>query len=115
MERKAILISDEVDCDTEMAEAAGATDAMQVGLRHAREVEVYNHVHSLDVYTASEQIRTHQVATQPRPEVVENAVAVRLSHTCVYVVATVTQLRYLLSEQLYALGRITEYNRLVNL
>ena len=51
-----VVVGDEVDCNTQVAEAAGSTDAMQVRLGHLREVEVDDHVHGLNVNTTSEQI-----------------------------------------------------------
>ncbi len=56
VEDEAVVIRDEADGDTEVTEAARATDAMQVRLGHLREVEVDDHVHRLDVDSASEQI-----------------------------------------------------------
>lgn len=37
---ESIFISDQVDCETQMSETAGATNTMQIGLRAVREVEV---------------------------------------------------------------------------
>lgn len=52
----AILVGDEVDCETQVAEAARAADAVQIGLGVLREVEVDDHIHGLDVDTAREQV-----------------------------------------------------------
>lgn len=87
---KAVLVRDQVNGNTEVAKPARAPDAMEVRLRHAREVEVDDHVNGLHVDTAREQIRAHQVAAQAGAEVVEHAVAVRLRHARVNVVAAVT-------------------------
>lgn len=88
---------------------------MQVGLRHAREVEVDDDVDGLHVDTAREQVRAHEVAAEAGAEVVEHAVTVRLRHARVDVVAAVAQLRDLLGQQLHALRRVAEYDRLVYL
>ena len=53
---EAVVVGNEVDGDAHVAETAGATDAVEVGLRHLGEVEVDDHVHGLDVDTAGEQI-----------------------------------------------------------
>lgn len=98
-----------------MTKAARSPDAVQVSLGHAREVEVDDHVDSLHVDTAREQVRADQVATEAGAEVVEYAVAVRLRHARMYVVATVAQLCYLLRQKLNALGRIAEYYGLIYL
>lgn len=115
VQREAVLVRDEVDGDAEVAEAARAPDAVQVGLGHAREVEVDDHVDGLHVDAAREQVGAHEVAAQAGAEVVEHAVAVRLRHARVDVVAAVAQLRDLLGQQLHALGRVAEYNGLVDL
>lgn len=99
-----VLVRDQIDRDTEVAEAARAPDAVQVGLGHAREVEVDDDVDGLHVYAPGEQVGAHQIAAEAGAEVVEHAVAVRLRHARVYVVATVSQLRYFLSQQLHALS-----------
>lgn len=90
-----VLVGDQVDGDPEVAEPAGAPDAVQVRLGHAREVEVDDDVDGLHVDTAREQVGADQVAAQPRAEVVEHAVAVRLRHTRMDIVAAVAQLCYL--------------------
>lgn len=115
VQREAVLVRDEVDGDAEVAEAARAPDAVQVGLGHAREVEVDDHVDGLHVDAAREQVGAHEVAAQAGAEVVEHAVAVRLRHARVDVVAAVAQLRDLLGQQFHALGRVAEYNGLVDL
>ena len=53
---EAVVVGDEVDGNAHVAKPAGATDAVEVGLRHLGEVEVDDHVHGLDVDTAGEQI-----------------------------------------------------------
>lgn len=93
-----ILVRDQVDRDTEVTETSRATDAVKVGLRHAREVEINDDVDRLHVDTSCKEIGTDQIAAETCAEVVEHAVAMRLRHARVYVVAAVAQLRYLLGE-----------------
>lgn len=88
---------------------------MQIGLRVAREVEVHHHVHRLDVDPSGQQVGAHEVAAEPLAEVVEHAVAVLLVHPRVDVVAGIAELGDLLRQQLHALGRIAEDDRLVDL
>lgn len=115
MQGEPIIVRDQIDGDTEVAEAARAPDAVQVRLRHTWEVEVDHHVDGLHVDAPREQIRAHKVAAQPRAEIVEHAVAVRLRHARVNVIAAVAQLCYLLGQKLHTLSWITEYYRLVYL
>ena len=58
---EAVVVRDEVEGDAEVAEAAGPTDAVEVGLRHLGEVEVDDNVDSLNVDTAGQQVGAHQV------------------------------------------------------
>lgn len=115
MQGKPVLVRDQVDGDPEVTETARAPDAVEVRLRHAREVEVDDYVHSLHVNTAREQVRAHEVAAQAGAEIVEHAVAVSLRHARVDVVAAVPQLRYLFGQELHSLSRIAEYNGLIYL
>ena len=64
---------------------------MQVSFRHFGEVKVNDYVDSLNVNTASEKVRTDQIATKAGPEVVENPVTVSLGHFGMNVVTTVSQ------------------------
>ncbi len=51
-----VVVGDEVDGDTEVPEATGTTNAMQVRLRHAREIEVDHNVDGLNVDASREQV-----------------------------------------------------------
>lgn len=82
-----VVIGDEIDGNAQVTEAAGTTDTMQVGLGHLGEVEVDDHVDGLDVDTTGEQVGADQVAAGTVAEVVENAVAVVLTHLGVNVEA----------------------------
>jgi len=73
VQREAVLVGDEVDGQTQVAETARATDAVQVGLGALGEVEVDHNVHTLDVDTAGEQVRAHQVAGRAVAELVEHS------------------------------------------
>ena len=81
---------------------------MQVGLSHLGEVEVDDDVDSLNVDTSGEEIAAHEVPAEAGPEVVEDSVAVSLSHLGVDVVAGVPKLGDLLRQQLHSLCRVAE-------
>lgn len=93
---ESVVVGDQVDCHTEMAEPSGPTDSVQVGLRHLGEVEVDDNIDSLDVNTAGQQVGTHQVPAKTGSEVVEDAVPVVLRHPGVNVVAAVAEVSDLL-------------------
>jgi len=112
---EAVVVRDEVEGDAEVAEAAGPTDAVEVGLRHLGEVEVDDDVDCLDVDAAGEEVAADQVPAQPGAEVVEHSVAMSLGHFGVNVVAGVTQLCDLFGQQLHSLCRVAEDNALVDL
>ena len=88
---------------------------MQVGLGHPGEVEVDDDVDGLDVDAPGEEVGADEVAAQPGPEVVEDAVPVRLGHAGVDVVAGVAELGDLLGEELHSLGGVAENDALIDL
>ena len=47
-----------------LTKTSGTTDSVQIGLGHAREVEVDDDIDGLDVNTTGEEIGTHQIAAQ---------------------------------------------------
>ena len=53
---EAVVVCNEVEGDTEVAEAAGPTDAVEVGLCHLGEVEVDDDIDCLDVDTTGEEV-----------------------------------------------------------
>ena len=110
-----VVVSDEINGDAQVTETARSTDTMQVGLGHLGEVEVDDDVDGLDVDAAREQVRADEIAARAVAEVVEDAVAVLLTHLGVDVEARVAQLGDLLRQQLDSLRRVTEYDRLVDL
>lgn len=86
----------EVDSETEVAESARPPYSMEVRLRRPWEVKVNHNIDRLDVDSPCEKIGADKVSAVARPEVVENPVSVLLKHSCVYVVATETELGDLL-------------------
>ena len=98
-----------------MTEAARTANAMQIGLRHFREVEVDHHVDGLDVNAAREQVRADKIAAGAVAEVVKDSVAMVLAHTRVYVKARVAELGDFLGKKLDTLCRVAEYDGLVYL
>ena len=56
-----------------------------------------------------------EIATESLAEVMEDPVAMLLYHLGVDVETRVAELRNLLREQLHSLGRVAEYDRLVDL
>jgi hypothetical protein len=88
---------------------------MEVGLGVLGEVKVDDDIYGLNIDTTGKEIRAHQVAANPISEVVEDAVTVVLEHFGVGVEARVSQLGDLLCQQLDSVGRVAEYDRLVDL
>eukprot|EP00598_Pedospumella_elongata_P012220 CAMPEP_0185012080 /NCGR_PEP_ID=MMETSP1098-20130426/98114_2 /TAXON_ID=89044 /ORGANISM="Spumella elongata, Strain CCAP 955/1" /LENGTH=384 /DNA_ID=CAMNT_0027541129 /DNA_START=1898 /DNA_END=3052 /DNA_ORIENTATION=- len=114
VQREAVLVGDEVDGQTEVAEATRATNAVEVGLGALGEVEVDHNVHALDVDTAGEQIRAHQVAGRAVAELVEHSVTIGLLHLGVNVKAGVAELGDLLGQELHAVHAVAEDDALVD-
>mmetsp|Transcript_15818 Transcript_15818/g.40766 ORF Transcript_15818/g.40766 Transcript_15818/m.40766 type:complete len:470 (-) Transcript_15818:225-1634(-) len=88
---------------------------MEVGLGLLGEVEVDDDIHRRDVDAAREQVGRDEVAAEAIPKVMEDAVAVGLEHLCMDVKARVAKLGDLLGEQLDAVDRVAEDDRLVDL
>ena len=74
----AVLVRHERDGDAQVAEAARAAHAVQVGLRVLGEVKADDHVDALHVDAAREEVAGDQVPRGAVSEVVEDAVAVLL-------------------------------------
>ena len=106
----AVINSNKVDRNTKVTIPTRSTDPVQVSLSHSGEIKVDDHVDSLDVNTASEEIRTDQVAAVPLAEIVEDPVAVRLAHLSMYVITRVTKLCDFLGQKFDPLGRVAKYN-----
>ena len=90
---ESVVVGDQVDCHTEMAEPSGPTDSVQVGLRHLGEVEVDDNIDSLDVNTAGQQVGTHQVPAKTGSEVVEDAVPRKQDQNLFHTFQTVPQIK----------------------
>jgi hypothetical protein len=73
-----VVVRNEVDRQTQVAEAPRPPDAVQIGLAVFREVEVDDNVDRLDVDAAREEVGADEVAAEAVAEVVEDAVAVGL-------------------------------------
>lgn len=98
-----------------MPKTSGTTNSVQICLGILGEVKVNNHVHSLDVDTTSQQVRTDEVPTDAVSEVVEHAVSVMLQHARMRVEAGVSKFGNFLSQKLNAVCRIAEYDGLIYL
>ena len=66
-----VILSDEVDSQTQMAESTRSTDTMEIGLSVLREVEVDHNVHSLDIDTSGEDVSTDKDSGVTVLEIVE--------------------------------------------
>jgi len=66
------------------------------------------------MHTSGEEIGADEIAAISLSEVVEDSIAVRLAHLRVDVVAAVADLRDLLRQQLHALSRVAEDDRLID-
>lgn len=115
VEIETVIPVDQVDSQAKMAESTRASDAMEICLGILREIEVDNHVDSLDIDTASEQIRAHQITTDAIAKIVEDPISIVLQHTCVGIEARIAKLCNLLCKQLHTIGGIAENDRLVDL
>lgn len=62
MQWKAIFVRDQIDCDTQVPEAATATDTMQISFSVAWKIEIYHNVHRLNVDTSSQKVLKKQEA-----------------------------------------------------
>lgn len=78
---EAIVPVDKVDCKTQVPKTSRAADSVKVGLSIFGEIEVNDNIDSLDINTASQQIRADKVSANAIPEIVEDAVAVMLKHS----------------------------------
>ena len=84
-----VILSDEVDGQTQVTETTRATDSVEVGLRVPWEIEVDYHIHWHDIDTTSEEVGTHQAAGLTILEIVIDTVTVLLLHAGVNVEAWV--------------------------
>jgi len=77
---ESILPVDKVDCQTKMTKSTRTANTMEVCLRIFGEIEVDNHIHSLNVDTPGKQVRAYQVSANTVPKFMEDTVAVILKH-----------------------------------
>lgn len=74
-----------------MTKSAGSTNAMKIGFGILWEVEVNNHVHSLNINAAGEKIRANKIARNAVSEIVEYLVAILLKHFCMRIKARIAK------------------------
>ena len=112
---ESIVVSYQINRDTQMSESARSTDPMQISLRHFGEVEVDDNIDGLNVDTTSEKVGTNQIAAETCAKIVENTVTMGLCHLGVDIVTAVAQFCYFLGQKFHALSRIAENDALVDL
>lgn len=110
-----VVLSDEVNGQTEVTKTTRSSDSVQVGLSILGEIEVDHNVNRNDIDTTCEQVSTDETTSFSILEIMENSVSVRLCHSRVNEEARVTQLINLLSEQLYSLSRVAEDDGLTDI
>ena len=115
VEVEAIIPIDQVDRHSQMSEPSRSTNAMEVGLRILRKIEIDDHIHSLDVDTTSKKIRTYEVAANTIPEIMKHAVAVVLQHLGMRVETRVSKLGNFLRKQLHTVCGVAENDGLIDL
>jgi len=99
-----VLISDQVNGETQVAETTTTTNAVEISLSVLGEIKVDNDVDGLDVDTTGQEIRADQVSADTIPEIVEDAVTMGLEHLCVGVEARVSKFGDLFRQKLDTVG-----------
>jgi len=62
LEIEPVLVSNEIDSDTEMTKTTRPPNTVQVSLRHLWKVKVDDNIHSLDINSSREEIwRTKEI------------------------------------------------------
>lgn len=112
---KPVIIGDQVDRDSKVAESSTTTNPMKVSLCHFREVKINDNIDCLNVDTTGEEITANEVPAESGAEIMEDSVSVSLRHFGMNVVAGITQLSNLFGQQLNSLGRVAENYTLVDL
>ena len=69
-----IFLTNEVECETKMAESTGTTNPMKIGIGLSWEIKVDNNVHGDDIDTSSEHIGGYETASFASLEVMEDAI-----------------------------------------
>ena len=85
---------------------------MQIGLGHLGKIKVDHNIDSLNINSPGKQIATHKITAKTRPEVMEDTIAVSLSHLSMDVVAGIAKFCDLFGKQLHPLCRIAENDAL---
>jgi len=115
VESKPVIVSDQVDGNTKVAKPSTSPNPVEIRFCHFREIEVDDNVDSLNVNAPSEQVTTDEIAAESSSEVMEDPIAVSLSHLSVDVITGITQFSDLLSKQLDSLCGVAENDALVDL
>lgn len=115
VQSKPVIIGDQVDRDSKVAESSTTTNPMKVSFCHFWEVEINDDVDCLDIDTTGEKIAANKVPAESGAEIMEDSVSVSLRHFGVNVVAGISQLSNLFGQQLDSLGRVAENYTLVDL
>jgi len=87
-----VLECDEVHGQSKMTKASRPPNSVQIGLCIFWEVKVDDNVHRLNVNSAREEVRTHEVASTSIAKLMENSVSVGLLHLGVDVEAAEAKL-----------------------
>ena len=98
-----------------MAEPSRSTNAMKVGLRILRKIEIDDHIYGLDVDTTSKKIGTYKVAANTIAEIMKHAVAVVLQHLGMRIETGVSKFGDFLRKQLHTICGVAENDGLVDL
>jgi hypothetical protein len=78
VEIEAVVISDKVDCESQMTESSRPSDSMKIRLTVFGEVEVDDNVDCFDIDTASEEVSAHKITTCSISEVMKDSIAMFL-------------------------------------
>ena len=108
IEVQPVVISDQVDGESEVTEPSRASHSMKVGLRVLGEVKVDDDVDRLDVNATGEEIGGDEVAAMAVAEVVEHPVPMALLHLGMDVEAGVAELCDFLGQQLHSVDRVAK-------
>ena len=112
---EAVIKCDEIDSETQMAEAtAGTSDTMEICLCILWKIEVDNDIDRLNINPSSKKIRTHQMPCSSIAKLVKHTVAVALKHFCVNVKARVSKLSNFPRKKLDTVHTVAKKDALVD-
>lgn len=74
---------DKIYSKPKVSKPTRASNSMKVCLRIFGEIKIDNDIYSLNINTASEEIRAYKITANTVPEVMEDTVTVVLEHFCV--------------------------------